>query len=108
MTENFNKFYSGLTNDTYSIIDIDIDGLTPYLLMSEDKYVKSYSPVYLISEYRDNKIIHNEGVFKHPGEFYICLFKNKEQEVFKLRVVYKVKQYEEVKMFISGLKKLKK
>ena len=108
MENIFNKFYDSLTDGIYSIMEIDSEVLTPSMLMDDERFSKNYTPIYLTTKYVENRISHYEGAFRHPSGFCICLSRKGASEVFNLKVVYKIKQYEEVKVFINGLKKIKK
>jgi|LauGreDrversion4_2_1035121.scaffolds.fasta_scaffold49783_3 hypothetical protein len=107
MLDIFNKFYNSLTDEIYSIIEIDSEVLNPSTLLNDEKYSKIYSPIYLMTKYVNSRINHYEAAFKHTSGFYICLNRKGESEVFTLKVVYKIKQYEELKIFINNLKKIK-
>jgi outer membrane protein assembly factor BamD (BamD/ComL family) len=76
-------------------------------ILNDEKYSKIYSPIYLMTKYVNSRINHYEAAFKHTSGFYICLNRKGESEVFTLKVVYKIKQYEELKIFINNLKKIK-
>jgi hypothetical protein len=107
MLDIFNKFYNSLTDEIYSIIEVDSEVLNPSLLLNDEKYSKIYTPIYLMTNYTNSRINHNEAAFKHNNGFYICLSRKGVSEVFTLKVVYKIKQYEELKVFINNLKKIK-
>jgi hypothetical protein len=108
MNDFFKEFYDTLNDGIYSIMYISIESLTPLDLMSEENFAKHYVTIYLNSEYEENTIKHNQGIFKHPSGFYLCLTRKGATDIFTLKVIYKIKQYEEVKVFINALKKLKK
>lgn len=103
----FNKFYNSL-DGVYSIMDIEfpIKILTPANLLNNEKYEDKYDPVFLDSTYNKD-IYHKEGIFKHSNGFFIHLVRNTDNNEFKIRIVYKPKQYEEIKIFINNLKKIK-
>lgn len=108
MSDFFKQFYDTLNDGIYSTMYISIEVLTPLDLMSEENFAKNYETIYLNSEYNENAIKHNQGIFKHPSGFYLCLTRKEVTDIFTLRIIYKIKQYEEVKVFINALKKIKK
>jgi hypothetical protein len=108
MKDIFEKFYNNLNDGVYSVMDISVEVLTPTDLMSEETFAKNYETIYLNSVYVENTLKHNQGIFKHPSGFYLCLSRKGVTNVFTLKVIYKFKQYEEVKVFINALKKIKK
>lgn len=109
MFDNFEKFYNSL-DSLYSVMDLDfsIESMTPVNLLNNEKFEARYTPVYLESEYgKDLK--HREGIFKHSNGYYIYLSReggNLNPE-FRIKIIYKVEQYEEIKIYINGLKKQK-
>ena len=108
---NFDKFYNSLTDWIYSVIDVEfsVDALTPVNLLKNEKFEYRYEPVYLKSIY-GKEIKHIEGIFKHSNGYYIYLSRYKDDlEVtnFKVKIIYKIEKYEEIKLYINSLKKLK-
>lgn len=105
---SFEKFYDSINGEMMSILDIDffIEKLNPANLISDEKLQKSYTLIFLNSSY-DDKIRHYEAVFKYVTGFYIYLYRELDTEPFKLKILYKPQHYEEIKLYINGLKKLK-
>jgi len=111
MAERFmylNNFLETLKGDIYSVMDIDfsVDLMTPVNLLNNEKFEARYAPVYLNSKY-GKEIYHIEGIFKHTSGFYVYLSRFDGEVSFNIKVIYKVEQYEELKIYINGLKKLK-
>lgn len=110
MFEYFNNFYSTLADGIYSVMDVDftVDVLTPVNLLNNEKFESRYEPIYLSSTY-DKQIKHKEGIFKHSNGYYIYLSRDGGDlsSQFKIKIIYKVEKYEEIKIYINSLKKLK-
>jgi len=109
MFKNFEKFYNSL-DSLHSIMDLDfsVESMTPSNLLNNEKFEEKYTPVYLESEYgKDLK--HSDGIFKHSNGYYIYLSREggNLSPQFKIRIIYKVEKYEEIKIYINGLKKQK-
>jgi hypothetical protein len=104
----FDKFYNTLTDGIYSIMDLDfvIDTITPAKLLTNEALEARYTPVYLNSVYNSG-IKHLEGVFKHSNGYYIHLIRDGGDLAnnFKIRIIYKIEKYEEIKLYINSLKK---
>lgn len=102
----FKKFYNSL-QDIMSVMEVEsISGkLTPADILSE-KFKKSYNLIFLNSS-SDDKIKHHEAIFQYVTGFYIYLYKPENEDSFKLKIIYKPQHYEEIKLYINGLKKLK-
>ena len=109
MFKNFEKFYNSL-DGLYSIIDLSftIESMTPVNLLNNEKFEARYTPVYLESKY-GNDLKHSEGIFKHSNGYYIYLSREGGDlsHQFQIKIIYKVEQYEEIKIYINGLKKQK-
>jgi hypothetical protein len=109
MFKNFGKFYNSL-DGLYSVIDLlfTIESMTPVNLLNNEKLEARYTPVYLESKY-GNELKHTEGIFKHSNGYYIYLSREGGDlsYQFKIKIIYKVEQYEEIKIYINGLKKQK-
>jgi hypothetical protein len=108
MFKNFEKFYNSL-DGLYSVIDFNftIESMTPVNLLNNEKFEARYTPVYLESKY-GNDLKHSEGIFKHSNGYYIYLSREGgDLSQFKIKIIYKVEQYEEIKIYINGLKKQK-
>lgn len=103
----FDKFYDGL-DGVYSIMNIEfpIEILTPVNLLNNEKYEEKYEPIFLNSKYNKD-IYHTEAIFKHSSGLYIHLERMENEKQFKIKIVYESKKYEELKIFINSLKKLK-
>jgi hypothetical protein len=111
MAERFmmlNSFLETLKGDIYSVMDIDfsVDVMTPVNLLNNEKFEARYKPIYLNSKY-GKEIYHIEGIFLHTSGFYIYLSRFDGEVSFNIKVIYKVEQYEEIKIYINSLKKLK-
>jgi hypothetical protein len=109
MFKNFEKFYNSL-DGLYSVIDLTftIESMTPVNLLNNEKFEVRYTPVYLQSKY-GNDLKHIEGIFKHSNGYYIYLSREGGDlsRQFQIKIIYKVEQYEEIKIYINGLKKQK-
>jgi hypothetical protein len=109
MFKNFEKFYNSL-DGLFSIMDLSftIESMTPVNLLNNEKFEARYTPVYLESKY-GNDLKHSEGIFKHSNGYYIYLSRQFADlsHQFQIRIIYKVEQYEEIKIYINGLKKQK-
>ena len=109
MFKNFEKFYNTL-DGLYSIMDLDftVEVMTPANLLNNDKFEQKYSPVFLETEYGTD-LKHTEGIFKYSNGYYIYLSREggNLSPNFLIKIIYKVEQYEEIKIYINGLKKLK-
>ena len=103
----FSKFYDSL-DGIHSIMDVDFEviNLTPVNLLNNEKFENKYVPIYLESIY-GKEIYHNDGIFKHSSGFYIYLSRIDKELDFKIKIIYKIEQYEQIKIFINGLKKMK-
>ena len=103
----FDKFYNSL-DGLYSIFELDftLTGLTPAIILNVEKLEEIYEPVYLNSTYGDS-IKHVESIFKHSNGYYIYLKRKGVTDDFNVKIIYKVEQYEEVKIYINRLKKQK-
>jgi hypothetical protein len=103
----FSEFYSTLEG-IHSIMDVDFDvnNLTPVNLLNNEWFDKRYVPIYLESIY-DKEIFHTDGIFKHTSGFYIYLSRFNKEPNFKIKIIYKVEKYEQIKIYINGLKKMK-
>ena len=104
----FDTFYQTLKDSVYSIMDIDfdVDSLTPVNLLNNEKFEIRYDPIYLKSKY-GKEIYHMEGIFKHTSGFYVYLSRFELEAFFKIKIIYKTEQYQEIKIYINGLKKIK-
>ena len=109
MFKNLEKFYNSL-DGLFSIMDLSftIESMTPVNLLNNEKLEARYTPVYLESKY-GNELKHTEGIFKHSNGYYIYLSREGGDlsHQFKIKIIYKVEQYEEIKIYINGLKKQK-
>jgi len=109
MFKNLEKFYNSL-DGLFSIMDLSftIESMTPVNLLNNEKLEARYTPVYLESKY-GNELKHTEGIFKHSNGYYIYLSREGGDlnHQFQIKIIYKVKQYEEIKIYINGLKKQK-
>jgi len=107
---NFEKFYNTLTDGIYSVMDLNfmVNNMTPAHLLTNEIFELRYTPIYINSTY-DLGIKHIEGVFKHSNGYYIHLNRDGGDLAsnFKIKIIYKVEQYEEIKLYINSLKKLK-
>ena len=103
-----NSFLETLKGDIYSIMDVDfsVDLMTPVNLLNNEKFESRYVPVFLDSKY-GKEIYHIEGIFRHTSGFYVYLSRFDGEVSFNIKLIYKVEQYEEIKIYINGLKKLK-
>ena len=104
----FDKFYNTLNDAIYSVMNIDFDVplLTPVNLINNEKLESRYDAIYLNSIY-GKEIHHIEGIFKHSSGFYIYLSRFDREPDFKIKVIYKTEQYEQIKIYINSLKKIK-
>jgi hypothetical protein len=83
----------------------EVNELTPANLLNNDKFDGKYEPVFLLSDY-DKEIRHRECIFKHSSGFYLYLSRFETETTFKIKLIYKSENYEQIKIFINGLKKL--
>jgi hypothetical protein len=104
----FEKFYNSTEDPMMSILDVDFftEKLNPSNLINDEKLQKRYTLVFLKSSYGED-IRDYEAIFKYVSGFYIYLYRTMDTEKFKLRIIYKPQHYEEIKLYINGLKKLK-
>ena len=109
MFKNFEKFYNSL-DGIYSVMDLDfsIESMTPVNLLNNEKFEVRYSPIYLETTYGQD-LKHKEGIFKHSNGYYIYLSRDGGDlsAQFKIKIIYNVEQYEEIKIYINGLKRQK-
>lgn len=117
MTDFFEKFYNkinecGTTGPTkgdqlYCIMDVNfsLKNITPNLLINDEKYSSSYTIKFLKSEIETN-IKHSEAIFQYVSGFYIYLMRGIDDS-YLMKIIYKPQNYEEIKLYINGLKKLK-
>ena len=87
-------------------IDFDVNILNPVNLLINEKFESRYEPIYLNSKY-GKEIYHIEGIFKHTSGFYVYLSRFEKEPEFKIKIIYRSEQYEQIKIYINGLKKLK-
>jgi hypothetical protein len=104
----FDNFYNTLNDGIYSVMDIDFNVpiLTPVNLLNNEKFESKYELIYLNSKY-EKELFHKEGVFKHNSGFYIYLGRFDKESEFKIKIIYKAEIYEQIKIYINGLKKIK-
>lgn len=104
----FDKFYNSLNDTLYSIMELEFshNELTPANLLNNKKHENRYVPILIDSKY-GKEIYHLEGIFKHVSGFYIYLSRLENESEFKIRVIYNVEQYEQIKIYINSLKKIK-
>ena len=100
------KFLNRL-KDIHSIVDFDsdVEKFTPVNILTNEKFETKYTPVYLNSVFSKD-IQHIDGIFQHTSGFYIYLCRDSVEEKFRLKIIYKTEQYEEVKLYINTLKKI--
>lgn len=100
------KFLDGL-KDIHSVVDFnsDIEKFTPANILTNEKFETKYTPIYLNSVFSKD-IQHMDSIFQHSSGFYIYLCRESVEEKFKLKIIYKTEQYEEIKLYINNLKKI--
>lgn len=107
MTIDF--FYNTLNDGIYSIMDLEMSfqQITPAILLNNEKFESKYTPIFLDSQY-GNEIKHKDAIFKHSNGYYIYLTRQGGDlsNFFKIKVIYKTEQYEEIKIYINALKKI--
>lgn len=107
----FNKFYNTLTDSFYSVMDLDftVSSMVPAKLLTDEVLEARYTPIFLNSTYGSSGIKHIDGIFKHSNGFYIYLSREGSDlsVSFKIKIIYKSEQYEEIKLYINNLKKIK-
>jgi len=95
-------------SDIHSVMNIKISTgeITPANLLVNQKFDGKYTPIYLNSDF-SKEIIHLDSIFQHPSGFYIYLSRESVNEDFSMVIIYKAEKYEEVKIYINHLKKIK-
>lgn len=95
-------------SDIHSVMNIQTSNveLTPANLLVNQKFDGKYKPVYLNSNF-SKEIIHLDSIFQHNSGFYIYLSRNNGDEDFDMVIIYKAEKYEEIKIYINQLKKIK-
>lgn len=114
MTDFFKKFLSTFDNSLYStmVMELYFPFLNPANLLNNEFFNKKYKSICLNSIYNVNsQIKHLEAVFKVNGTNFFIYLKEKNDEndklVYEVTIIFMAEQYEEIKLYINGLKKIK-
>ena len=100
--DQFIETLIGQTGKLYSTIECNQHiPITPEILLT-----KKFEVVFLDSYYMD-KLYHNEGIFKNPAGIYLYLSKTGFETTYKIKVIYDINSFDEVKLFMNNLSKLK-
>lgn len=91
------------TGVVYSVIEcMDYIPITPDLLLT-----KRFTIEYLDSKSYGSILTHNEGIFKNPAGIYLYLSKTENETTYKIKVIYDIDSFDEVKLFVNNLSKIK-
>jgi hypothetical protein len=101
--KDFIKNIEKITNNLYSVVEyLDPVKVTPNMLIEKNYLIKLLDSFSL-----EGKIHHQEGIFETPSGFFIYLSKNISEDIYRMKIIYKSSQLDEVSMFIKNLLKLK-
>jgi hypothetical protein len=103
------KFFNTLPN--YSTLTIDIElssNISPNYYLTDTKMLASHEAILLSSKLQSGGIYHDCAIFKTKSDFYVVFYNDTETiDNYKIKIIYKAKQLEEVKYYINALKKIK-
>jgi hypothetical protein len=104
-----NKFYESENCELLSCMSIG-DNLMPEDFLPNGDLHKSFNPVFYDVKNLDNVHVYNECIFKHVSGFYFHLSRDTHSMVptYTTKILFKVSQYEEVKVFITRLRRVLK
>lgn len=117
MSDFFEKFYDRLHQNSvnspnkmdqlYCVMEVNfpLKTLNPGLLINDEKFSKIYYLKFLKSGV-ETETKDFEAIFQYVSGFYIYLNRQVD-DTFLMKIIYKPESYQEIKLYINGLKKLK-
>lgn len=109
-TKNFERFYNNLGSYPSSILEINLElnKLKPEIIISDEKWLKNHELVFIYSTEVDKTLSILEIIFKCKPGFYIYFGKETKEQNYKVIILHKPTELNEVKFYINGLQKLNK